>query len=181
MRDGGEVESYAEHERCLLCGRSVRKGRMSKHLFKAHAGDGVSRRPGLREPEETGQGSPGKMLLRCSACGTVVREDRYAGHVRKAHPPQTFAPSSAAPKGPKYSEFAGMSDEDLERRVREIARELNHVPTNIGTGPEEDLRKERRRITAELRSRKGFGQGAPPGRWYKGPGKVRYWKPGGEN
>lgn len=177
--DGGERAT----ERCPLCGVALSRGRLKKHLWKAHAGDGLSRRPGLSPPEEIGADESGKALLRCSLCGEVLREGRYAAHVKARHPPQTFAPNSRAgpARGPRYPEFSGLDDRALERRVREISRELKALSPGLSAGPEKgparDLEKERRRITAELKGRKGTRLGATPGRWYKGPGKVRFWRP----
>lgn len=166
--------------RCPLCGVALARGRLEKHLWKAHPGDGLSRRPGLLPPEEMGTSKSGKALLRCSLCGAALREDRYAAHVKAQHPPQTFAPSSrtSPAKGPRYPEFSGLDDQALERRVREISRELRGLSPGLETGPIRELQKERRRITAELKSRKGTGLGASPGRWYRGPGRVRFWRPG---
>lgn len=166
--------------RCPLCGVALAQGRLEKHLWKAHAGDGLSRRPGLSAPEEAGAGKNGKALLRCSLCGAAVREDRYAAHVEARHPPRTFAPSSrkGPARGPKYPEFGSMDDEALERRGREISRRLRGITPGFQIEPVDALVEERRRITAELKSRKGTGLGAPPGRWYRGPGKVRFWRPG---
>lgn len=183
----GASDAGSATERCPLCGTRLARGRLQKHLRKAHPGEGLVGRPGLAAPEETGEGKRGARLLRCSLCGATVREDRYAAHVRKAHPPRRPAPGPAN-DGPTRPERAGAADESkeaekLRRQLEDLKDRLRQVNATLkqtrGPAKREKLLAKKRALKSRINSLDLERE--PPrfktwGRWSKGPASVRFWR-----
>jgi RNA polymerase-binding transcription factor DksA len=63
---------------CQVCGCSVRKSRLEKHIKKAHPKSDTTLPKISNEKTET--------FVKCQVCGSRVRRDRLEKHFKKAHP-----------------------------------------------------------------------------------------------
>lgn len=109
-------------------------------------------------------------MIRCPLCGVQVRQDRLSKHRRKVHPGEELA---RLPQQDNQNMLSGMADKALEKWMADIKKELKGLTVGFSEERIQQLNREKRMITAELKKRKALPRQTMWKRWSKGPGSVR--------
>ena len=120
----------------------------------------------------------------CPDCGTRLKRKNLKRHRKKHEEKLTrmesagkgHGPRPGRKPGPRYPSLSGHSDEEISARVTAINRELKTLTPGFHSEKMAALSGEKRTLVAELRARKASGLSRQWGRWYGGPGKVRYYR-----
>ncbi len=125
----------------------------------------------------------------CPTCGVRMKRKNLKWHVKNKHKKKPAkrkkdrrevggGPRPGTKPGPRNPALANLSDDEMSSRVAAINRELKTLVPAFHGEKMAVLSREKRALTKELKARKASGLSRQWGRWYSGPGKVRYYRGG---